>query len=283
MTIVLKDNGKRSLEFSEERLRGFLNKRTNITDERFIKRLCGTIGNKESIKAEEITQLIIDLGLENVDIDQPEWSNEVAKVYLRKLYKEASRNRSYGADESYGSYYGLLKTLGAKGIYNSDILMKYSKEEIKQASEFINPENDLLFDYTGLYLLSTRYLATGFNEEVYELPQERFLTIAMTLMQDETEERLEKVKESYWALSNLYMTVATPTLTNAGKVGGQLSSCFIDTVDDSLDSIYNTNTDVATLSKYGGGIGVYIGKVRSKGSDIRGYAGASSGVIPWIN
>ena len=78
------------------------------------------------------------------------------------------------------------------------------------------------------------------------------------------------------------MTVATPTLSNAGKPHGQLSSCFIDTVDDSLQGIYDSNTDIATLSKYGGGIGVYMGKVRSRGSSIRGFIGASSGVLPWI-
>ena len=127
-----------------------------------------------------------------------------------------------------------------------------------------------------------RYVAVDFNKKPVELPQERWLVIAMTLMQDETEQRLEKVAESYWAMSNLYMTVATPTLSNAGKPHGQLSSCFIDTVDDSLQGIYDSNTDIANLSKYGGGIGVYMGKVRSRGSAIRGFKGASSGVLPWI-
>ena len=66
-----------------------------------------------------------------------------------------------------------------------------------------------------------RYVAVDFNKQSVELPQERWLVIAMTLMQDETENRLEKVAESYWAMSNLYMTVATPTLSNAGKPHGQ--------------------------------------------------------------
>ncbi|MEV2911683.1 ribonucleoside-diphosphate reductase subunit alpha, partial [Paenibacillus larvae] len=79
-----------------------------------------------------------------------------------------------------------------------------------------------------------------------------------------------------------YMTVATPTLANAGLSFGQLSSCFIDTVDDSLRSIYDSNTDVAMLSKNGGGIGVYVGKLRARGSDIKGFKGVSSGVIPWV-
>ena len=127
-----------------------------------------------------------------------------------------------------------------------------------------------------------RYVAVDFSKQSVELPQERWLVIAMTLMQDETTNRLEKVAESYWAMSSLYMTVATPTLSNAGKPHGQLSSCFIDTVDDSLQGIYDSNTDIANLSKYGGGIGVYMGKVRSRGSSIRGFKGASSGVLPWI-
>lgn len=102
-------------------------------------------------------------------------------------------------------------------------------------------------------------------------------------MKNETRtKRLDFVKESYWALSHLYMTVATPTLANAGKSLGQLSSCFIDTVEDSLDGIYLNNWDIARLSKDGGGIGVYYGKVRALGSDIKKFKGNSSGVVPWI-
>ncbi|EAG3010384.1 ribonucleoside-diphosphate reductase subunit alpha, partial [Listeria monocytogenes] len=142
---------------------------------------------------------------------------------------------------------------------------------------------DKLFTYNGLYLLATRYLATDSERNVYELPQERWLTIALYLMQNEPKEkRMKLVEEAYWALSNLYMTVATPTLANAGKVGGQLSSCFIDTVDDSLQGIYDSNTDVARVSKHGGGVGAYLGYVRSTGAAIRGVKGASGGVIPWI-
>src|SRR5699024_3795981 len=109
------------------------------------------------------------------------------------------------------------------------------------------------------------------------------MIIAMHLMQNEEQKkRRSLVVEAYWALSHLYMTVATPTLANAGKTHGQLSSCFIDTVDDSLQSIYDSNTDIARLSKNGGGIGVYMGKVRGRGSSIKGFKGMSSGVVPWI-
>ncbi|EIO1323104.1 ribonucleoside-diphosphate reductase subunit alpha, partial [Listeria innocua] len=164
-----------------------------------------------------------------------------------------------------------------------NILKNYSKEDLIAAGKLIDPEKDKLFTYNGLYLLATRYLATDSERNVYELPQERWLTIALYLMQNEPKEkRMKLVEEAYWALSNLYMTVATPTLANAGKVGGQLSSCFIDTVDDSLQGIYDSNTDVARVSKHGGGVGAYLGYVRSTGAAIRGVKGASGGVIPWI-
>ncbi|HDA9544898.1 TPA: ribonucleoside-diphosphate reductase subunit alpha, partial [Listeria innocua] len=175
------------------------------------------------------------------------------------------------------------ESLGERGIYSGNILKNYSKEDLIAAGKLIDPEKDKLFTYNGLYLLATRYLATDSERNVYELPQERWLTIALYLMQNEPKEkRMKLVEEAYWALSNLYMTVATPTLANAGKVGGQLSSCFIDTVDDSLQGIYDSNTDVARVSKHGGGVGAYLGYVRSTGAAIRGVKGASGGVIPWI-
>ncbi|HAK1387120.1 TPA: ribonucleoside-diphosphate reductase subunit alpha, partial [Listeria monocytogenes] len=206
-----------------------------------------------------------------------------ARLYLNKLYKKASKNRFYNDDDKYGSYVGLQESLGERGIYSGNILKNYSKEDLIAAGKLIDPEKDKLFTYNGLYLLATRYLATDSERNVYELPQERWLTIALYLMQNEPKEkRMKLVEEAYWALSNLYMTVATPTLANAGKVGGQLSSCFIDTVDDSLQGIYDSNTDVARVSKHGGGVGAYLGYVRSTGAAIRGVKGASGGVIPWI-
>ena len=78
------------------------------------------------------------------------------------------------------------------------------------------------------------------------------------------------------------VTMATPTQSNARKPYHQLSSCFIDTVPDSLDGIYSSVSKFADVSKFGGGMGMYFGKVRSRGGSIRGFEGASGGVIRWI-
>ncbi|MDF0726357.1 ribonucleoside-diphosphate reductase subunit alpha [Cytobacillus sp. S13-E01] len=235
------------------------------------------------ITGAEANQHALFYALNNIAMDQPSWTFLAANLFLNELYEKAASNRGYDHKLKYGNLYELIKELTAKGIYSTELLNSYPKEEIDELEGVIIPDRDYLFNYIGLFLLADRYIAKDHEKNIYELPQERFLIIAMTLMKNEnTKKRLHLVKEAYWALSNLYMTVATPTLSNAGKSYGQLSSCFIDTVDDSLDGIYLNNWDIARLSKDGGGIGVYYGKVRALGSDIKKFKGNSSGVVPWI-
>ncbi|MFC5540609.1 ribonucleoside-diphosphate reductase subunit alpha [Ureibacillus suwonensis] len=234
---------------------------------------------------ERDADILIKYALENIDEANTEWTYIAARIFLQNLYYKAARNRGYefNHNRTYGSFYDLIRILTEKGIYSEKLLMKYTKQDIEYFESVIEPKHDLLFTYPAILSLATRYLATDYEKNVYELPQERWMIIAMYLMQDEDKSmRNEYVKEAYWALSNLYMTVATPTLANSGKTHGQLSSCFIDTVNDSLQGIYDSNSDVAQLSKNGGGIGVYMGKIRARGSSIKGYKGMSSGVIPWI-
>lgn len=228
-------------------------------------------------------QTVLQYALNHVDMIEPNWTFLAAHMLLLELYEKAATSRKYEPRQKYGDFFHLIQYLSDIGIYSNDLLQAYSKEEIEQLGQEIDPNKDTLFTYMGLFLLADRYLAKDYHQNVYELPQERFMIIAMTLMKDEArQKRLSYVKEAYWALSNLYMTVATPTLANAGKSYGQLSSCFIDTVDDSLDGIYLNNWDIARLSKDGGGIGIYYGKVRALGSDIKKFKGNSSGVVPWI-
>ena len=237
----------------------------------------------EGATTEKMIEVLVKNALENMDEANPDWTFVASRLYLHGLYKKAAKNRGYHSEEKYGDFYNLIEILTKKHIYSPNILNKYTKEEIDYLGEQLVAERDLLFNYLGIYTLATRYLATDHEKNTYELPQERWMIIAMYLMQDEAKEkRIKLVEEAYWALSNLYMTVATPTMTNAGKSHGQLSSCFIDTVDDSLQSIYDSNTDIAKLSKNGGGIGVYMGKIRARGSAIKGFKGMSSGVVPWI-
>ncbi|WP_428911518.1 ribonucleoside-diphosphate reductase subunit alpha [Niallia sp. Krafla_26] len=231
----------------------------------------------------EANEQVLYYALNKVSMDQPDWTYVAAHAHLHELYHLAAQNRGYDPSRKYGDFYELIHTLTEIGIYSNTLLNSYSKKEIRELALEMVPERDHLLNYIGLFLLSDRYLARDHERNVYELPQERFMVISMHLMKDEDKNhRLKLVKEAYWALSHLYMTVATPTLANAGKSFGQLSSCFIDMVDDSLNGIYLNNWDTARLSKDGGGVGIYYGKVRALGSDIKKFKGNSSGVVPWI-
>ena len=234
----------------------------------------------EGYNGPSLTQHLIRSALGRVDESETYWTDVAARVLLAQLYRDQQERR--GNEDVYSDFARHVRTQVEAGFYAPALTEQYTDRELDEIGTFLDPSRDRLFTYTGLKTLTDRYVATDFNKQRVELPQERWLVIAMTLMRNETEDRLGKINEAYWALSNLYMTVATPTLANAGKPHGQLSSCFIDTVDDSLQGIYDSNTDIANLSKYGGGIGVYMGKVRSRGAAIRGFKGASSGVLPWI-
>lgn len=236
---------------------------------------------RENMTLDEQMRLLIQVAVEKTSVEEPDWQFVAARFLVHSLYAQAAENRSYSVEKKYGSLVQLIHQLTEDKLYGTYLLDHYTDADIAELEKAIVPERDQLFNYIGLKVLSDRYIVRHFDHRVMELPQERFMIIAMHLAQKETD-RVMWAKKFYDVLSKLELTVATPTLANAGKPLHQLSSCFIDTVDDSLWSIYQTNSATAQVSKHGGGVGIYLGKVRSKGSKIRGHKGASGGVIPWI-
>lgn len=247
---------------------------------------------KNGMSTKEIQQVLIRSAIEKVIVnDESEnggglsrmnskWQYVAARLFLFDLYKEAKISRNYKTF-GYGDFNELVEMLVERGIYTEDFITKYSKAQRKELADYIDPDRDFLFNYEGVKLLADRYLVRGMDGEVLELPQERFMAIAMHLASVE-EDKVHYAKAFYDLLSKLKMTVATPTLANAGTTFNQLSSCFISTVSDNLWSIYDVNSKFSKVSKHGGALGIYLGKVRSLGSDIRGFSNASGGVIPWV-
>ena len=180
------------------------------------------------------------------------------------------------------SLYDKIKYLTDGGLYGQYILDNYTKEEIVEAEKLMRPERNHLFNYSGLDLLAKRYLIRGYDGRIVENVQEMYMGIALHLAMPEKSDRLLWVKKIYDLLSQLEVTMATPTLSNARKPNHQLSSCFIDTVPDSLIGIYRSIDNFAQVSKFGGGMGMYFGKVRATGGSIRGFKGAAGGVIRWM-
>jgi len=289
MTFVLKDRKSyiQRTEFSKERFERFFNEIVQDSEKQYpgedlqdIKnKVIDEVLSKQEIYADKLFDLIIREANEKISKDTPQFTYLSAATLRRKLYKYASKERGFDYKKGYGDYYGLVKMLTEKGLYSEDILNSYTEDEIRLAGTFIDKEKDKLFSYAGLYLMNNTYLVKGYNGEVLELPQERFLTTALYLMKDEDKEkRLDLVKEAYWVLSNHYVGLATPTLKNSGTPHGTLSSCHIVTMDDDLQSIMNALKQIARFSQNGAGLGVYLGFLRANGSWIRGFKGRATGI-----
>ena len=248
---------------------------------------------RDGMSTKEIQKILIQSAIEKmivttvddygntVKTTNIQWQYVAARLYLADLYKEAAIKRGY-KNYGYGDFLTMVNMLVEQKRYGSYLTKEYSQEEIRELGEYLQPDRDLLFNYEGIKLLADRYLIRDVHQDVYELPQERFMAIAMHLAIPEGEKKVEYAKKFYDLLSELKMTVATPTLANAGTPFYQLSSCFISAVGDNLWSIYDVNQKFASVSKHGGALGIYMGKVRALNSSIRGFKNASGGVIPWI-
>lgn len=247
---------------------------------------------RDNITTREIQQLLIRTAAEKVSPETPDWTYVAARLLLYDLYKDVGHLRGYKVKDKINgkyrpynpeSFYHLIKTYTDRGIYGGYLLENYTKEEIDQLAHYIKPERDLLFNYTGIKVLSDRYLVRDEEGRIIELPQEMYMLIAMTLgIAEKKEERLEWVKKFYDVLSQHYVSLATPTMMNARRTHTQLSSCFVLTVDDDLYDIFDNVQKAAQISKFAGGLGIYLGKIRATGAPIRKFRGASSGVLPVV-
>lgn len=234
---------------------------------------------KQGMTEAEKLAALIQAAVELTTQEAPDWEYIAARLLMVRFRKNL---RSMEAKYQIRSFYDKLYFLTGERLYGDYILEHYTREEIETCEGFLDGTRDQLFTYSGLELLLSRYVIRSRENVPLESPQEMFLGIALHLAMLEKNDRLEWVRRFYDMLSTLKVTMATPTLSNARKPYHQLSSCFIDTVPDSLDGIYRSIDSFAKVSKFGGGMGLYFGKVRAAGSAIRGFKGAAGGVIRWI-
>lgn len=234
---------------------------------------------KPGMELEERIAVLTKAAIELTSPEAPDWEKIAARFlnygFRRRLAAELDRLEIH-------SFYEKLSYLTEEGLYGDYILNSYSKEELELAASFLDDSRDQKFTWSGLDLLLKRYVIQSRRHEPLETPQEMFLGIALHLAMKETADRMKWVQKFYDMLSLQQVTMATPTLSNARKPYHQLSSCFIDMVPDSLEGIYRSIDNFAKVSKFGGGMGLYFGKVRATGSSIRGFEGAAGGVIRWI-
>lgn len=245
-------------------------------------------GEKQEMLFDKVTERLKKLsdGL-NVSPDR------VAQKTFYEMYDDISTSKidDISADISANMTtidpdYGILATRILVSNMHKTYTKKFSEsmshiqtvsEEIKEVAssydDFIIPERDYLFDYFGLKTMQKVYLNEG------ETPQYMFMRVSLGIhgVNDPV-----AVKETYDLLSTKKFTHATPTMINAGTKMPQMSSCFLTSVQDSIQGIYENIGKCAQISKHAGGIGIHIQDVRSKGSVIKGTNGQSDGIIPML-
>lgn len=227
---------------------------------------------KDKITTEQIQKTLIQTAVDKIDIDVPNWTFVAARLFLYDLYHKVSGYTGYKKLHEYferGEREGkILK--GLKEKFDLDLL-----------DSKIDPKRDLQFNYLGIKTLYDRYLLKDTNNQPIELPQHMFMAIAMFLAQNEKEPNEWAIK-FYDMISKFEVICATPTLANARTTRHQLSSCYVGSTPDNIEGIFDAYKEMALLSKYGGGIGWDVSRVRGLGSFIDGHKNAAGGVVPFL-
>jgi ribonucleoside-diphosphate reductase alpha subunit len=181
------------------------------------------------------------------------------------------------------SLYEFKNVHGQHAPLVSDLLYKFTIQYSKELNEMIVYERDYLIDYFGFKTLERAYLFKISNK-IVERIQHMWLRVAIAIHGNlDNPNSLDLIKETYDLMSQKFFTHATPTLFNAGTPRPQLSSCYLIAMeDDSLDGIYNTLKDCASISKWAGGVGLHIHNIRAKGTHIQGTNGISNGLVPML-
>jgi ribonucleoside-diphosphate reductase alpha chain len=209
----------------------------------------------------------------------PGYTRATARLLLHTIRKEILGEEVAQAEmqSRYGEYFpGFIK----KGVSSERLDERLLQFDLPRLGAALKAERDMQFDYLGLQTLFDRYFL-HVDEQRIELPQAFFMRVAMGLALGEIDREARAI-EFYEVLSTFDFMSSTPTLFNAGTRRSQLSSCYLTTVSDDLDGIYEALKENALLSKFAGGLGNDWTNVRALGSHIKGTNGKSQGVVPFL-
>lgn len=223
---------------------------------------------KDRIKTAEIQDNIIQHALQLATPSSPEWLQVAGNAF--------AMNELHNFKNTGQSFYAMLKSNVKSALYTKQLFDFYSKEQIDELGDFLSFQKDLAHSYASLLTGKKKY------QNKNELNQHMHMVNAMRFGQVEPEEtRMSFVKETYELLANREFSLATPFMLNL-RSGGNTASCFILAIEDDLDSIFANVHRVAQISKNGGGVGIYLGYLRAKGSEVNGVENAAGTVVQWV-
>ncbi len=209
----------------------------------------------------------------------PDYTFATARLLLHTIFKEVL-GREVAHAQMAPTYADYFPQFIKRGVDNELLDEKLLQYDLHRLGAALQAERDLKFDYLGLQTLYDRYFLHVRKTRI-ELPQAFFMRVAMGLALNEIDREARAI-EFYEVLSSFDFMSSTPTLFNSGTRRSQLSSCYLTTVPDDLDGIYESIKENALLSKFAGGLGNDWTRVRALGSHIKGTNGESQGVVPFL-
>jgi ribonucleoside-diphosphate reductase alpha chain len=232
----------------------------------------------DGVPAEEVRKSAVLSARALIEKD-PAYSYVTARLLLHSIRREVLGQEMFQAEmkKHYAEYFPQFVNRGIQAELLDERLANF---DLKKLGSALDASRDLKFGYLGLQTLYDRYFLHMHGTRI-ELPQAFFMRVAMGLALNEIDREARAI-EFYNVLSSFDLMSSTPTLFNSGTMRSQLSSCYLTTVSDDLDGIYEAIKENALLAKYAGGLGNDWTPVRALGSHIKGTNGKSQGVVPFL-
>lgn len=235
----------------------------------------------DGIPTAHIHRLLTITAAEKISFERPNWTYVAARLTLLTIYKEVT-----GGEVRYPHLSSYIK----KGIDSNNLDPRLGTDfDLDALNRVIDEESDLGFTYMGISTLQARYLVrdveglVGPANAILEMPQHFFMRVAMGLaLAEKQEDRTKWAIDFYKILSGRKFLNSTPTLFNAGTLRPQLSSCFLLSMGDDTNDIFETLREAAQYSKHSGGIGMDFSDIRPSGSYVAGTKGKAGGTIPYM-
>jgi len=233
----------------------------------------------DGVTTAEIQEILIRSASDLIDLENPNYQFVAARLLLFALRKQL-----WGRMHECPTLQQHVENCVKRGVYDAEIVVKYSAEEWEKLNGYIDHERDMLFTYAGLRQVADKYLvqdrSTG---DVYETPQFMYLMIAATIFAEYPKEtRLDYVKRYYDATSKHKINIPTPIMAGVRTPLRQFASCVLVDVDDTLDSIFTSDMAIGRYVAQRAGIGINAGRIRGINSKIRGGEVQHTGVIPFL-
>lgn len=230
------------------------------------------------IKTSDIHKMIVKAAADLISEENPDYQYAAARLAVFQIRKEA-----YGQFTPPKLYDHIVKMVNLEK-YDPEILDKYTQEEIEEIGKVVDHWRDLNFAYAGIKQIEGKYLVQDrVDNRVYESPQMMYILIAMTLFANESKEtRFEHIKKFYDLVSKFKISLPTPIMGGVRTPTRQFSSCVVIETDDTLNSINASAGSVVNYIARRAGIGLSVGKIRAKGSKVRGGEIYHTGITPFI-